>query len=223
MKRPQQKTPKPPAEGVPSKRQHASDQKRSAILAAALEVFAAEGFAAARLDDVAARAGVAKGTIYLFFEDKEDLFEQLLVSSISPVLAQVDAMTSSIDMSLDDVLALIYHHFRKEVLETKRREVVRLVLTEGRRFPRIAEAYHREVVSKGVAMIRKLAAKAHARGELPHRHLERFPHLVVAPMLLSLAWDGLFSSFETLDVDGLLKAHRSVLLADNGNPKPRKA
>lgn len=204
------------------KRQGASEKKRQAILAAALEVFAAEGFAAARLDDVAARAGVAKGTIYLFFDDKEHLFEQLLVNAITPVLAEVEAVISASDMPLDDVLAMIFHHFRREVLETERREVVRLVLSEGRRFPRIAEAYHREVISKGLAMIRRLAAKAHARGELSSDAIERFPHLVVAPLLLALLWDGLFSRFDTLDVEGLMATHRATLLAGQVTAKPRK-
>lgn len=213
------KAKQPPAK----RREQASRQRREAILAAALEVFASDGFAAARLDDVAAKAGVAKGTIYLFFEDKEHLFEQILISAITPVLAQVEALASAPAISLDSVLAKMFAYFRKEVLATHRREVMRLVLSEGRRFPRIAEAYHREVVSKGLAIVRRIARKAHERGELEHHDLERFPHLVFAPLLLAVIWDGLFSRLEPLDVEGLLAAHRSMLLADCARHPPRKA
>lgn len=203
------------------RRQQASEQRREAILAAALEVFASDGFAAARLDDVAAKAGVAKGTIYLFFEDKEHLFEQILISAITPVLAQVEALASAPAMSLDEVLAAMFAYFRKEVLGTRRREVIRLVLSEGRRFPRIVEAYHREVVSKGLAIVTKIARRAHERGELAHRDLVRFPHLVFAPLLLAVIWDSLFSRLEPLDVEGLLTTHRS-LLAGDARAFPRK-
>ena len=205
--------PSPARKGSPNRRRQASEQRREAILRAALETFAAEGFAAARLDDIAAKAGVAKGTIYLFFDDKEHLFEQMLVSAIAPVLTQIEALANTPAKRLDDILAAIFAFFREQVLATDRREVMRLVLSEGRRFPRIAEAYHREVVSKGLEIIRQLAKAAHQRGELSDDELVRFPHLVFAPLLLAVVWDGLFWAREPLDVEGLLSAHRSVLLA----------
>lgn len=210
----------PATAGAPTagRRQHASEQRREAILAAALEVFASDGFAAARLDDVAAKAGVAKGTIYLFFEDKEHLFEQLLISAITPVLTQVETLANAPALPLDDLLAAMFAYFRTEVLATPRREVMRLVLSEGRRFPRIAETYHREVVSKGLAIVRRIAKRAHERGELAHPDVVRFPHLVFAPLLLTVIWDGLFSHLEPLDVEGLLATHRSLLLAGRVDP-----
>lgn len=206
-----------------NRRQEASRKRREAILAAALEVFAAEGFAAARLDDVAEKAGVAKGTIYLFFKDKDELFEQLLVSAITPVLTQIEAMSQVSEQPLDSVLAAIFGHFRREILETNRREIIRLVVSEGRRFPKIAEIYHRQVVAKGTAIIRRLAKKARERGELSHDGLERFPHLVVAPLLMAVLWDGLFSKFEPLDVDALLATHREILLSGKPRRQNRKA
>jgi AcrR family transcriptional regulator len=122
------------ASALPKRRQQASEQRRQAILNAALDVFATEGFAAARLEDVAAKACVAKGTIYLFFEDKEDLFEQLLISAVAPVLTKVETLATEPLMPLNDMLAALFAFFRAEVLDTKRREVIWLVLTEGQRF-----------------------------------------------------------------------------------------
>jgi AcrR family transcriptional regulator len=194
------------------RRQQASEERKLAILRAGLEVFAARGFAAARLEDVAEKAGVAKGTIYLFFHDKEDLFEQIVLGAIRPVLVMIAKAAAAADTPTDVILERLFDLFRAEVLGTWRQQVLRLVITEGARFPRIAEFYHREVIVKGLAIIRRLAQRALARGELQSDSIARFPQLVFAPLLLALIWEGLFSAIEPLDVQGLLTAHRKLLL-----------
>jgi len=194
-----------------NKRQEAAVQRRQAILDAALEIFAEDGFAATRLDDVAEKAGVAKGTIYLSFKDKEDLFEQLLISAVAPVFDKMEALTAEPELSLDRLLQGIFALFRTQVLGTPRQDVIRLVITEGRRFPRIAKIYHREVISKGSEIVRRVARAAYGRGELSSDELARFPQLVFAPMLLATIWENVFSRIEPLDVEGLLAAHRQVL------------
>ena len=201
-----------------SRRQEASDQRRQAVLDAGLTEFAARGFAAARLDDVAQKAGVAKGTIYLFFKDKEDLFEQIVIGAAAPVLNHVKDLASRVDIPADVVLSSIFELFRREILGTQRREIIRLVLTEGQRFPRIAEFYHREVIAKAMALLRQLAQRARARGELPTDVIERFPQLVMAPLLLALLWDGLFSALEPLDIEGMLRAHHDLLTGRRSDP-----
>jgi AcrR family transcriptional regulator len=207
-----------------TKRNEASQQRRQAILDAALDVFAADGFAAARLEDVAAKAGVAKGTIYLSFKDKEDLFEQIFIGALVPVLQRIETIAAEPSLSFDATLALLYEFFETEVLETKRREIIRLVLTEGQRFPRIAETYHREVISKGLKLLERIARNAHEQGALTSSDLIRFPHLVFSPLLLALLWNSLFSKYQTLDVHGLLEAHRRLLVADGGaRPRERRA
>ena len=195
------------------RRQQASEQRKLAILRAGLQVFAEKGFAAARLEDVAEKAGVGKGTIYLFFRDKEDLFEQIVLGAVSPVLALVGAVAADPEAPTDVILGRLFDLFRAEVLGTWRHQVVRLVISEGPRFPAIAEFYHREVISKGLGIIRNLAQRALARGELKSAALTRFPQLAFAPLLLALIWEGLFSTIEPLDVDGLLAAHRELLFA----------
>ena len=201
-----------------TRRQEASFQRRQAILDAAIAAFSADGFAATRLDDIAVRAGVAKGTIYLFFKDKDDLFEQVLLRAAMPVLEKVDQLASAPAMPLDTVLAKLFRLFRTEILETERREIIRLVIVEGRRFPRIARLYHREVVSKGIAIVSRIARNAHARGELASDDLARFPQLVFAPLVMAIVWDMLFSQIQPLDAKGLLAAHRRVIV---GKPQLR--
>ena len=198
---------------VSGKRRQASEARRQAILDAALDVFVSEGFAAARLDDIVTRAGVAKGTIYLFFDDKQDLFEQVVLGAIGPVLASLALVADQPTLPFDALLAAMFEVFQREILSTKRSAIPRLVMTEAPRFPRIAEFYHREVISKGIELVRRIARRAHERGELPSDALVRFPQLLFGPMLISVLWEGLFSRFEALDVAGMLAAHRELLLA----------
>ena len=185
--------------------------RRQQILDAALDVFAQQGFAQARLDDVAARAGIAKGTIYLHFADKEDLFRNLVIVAASPVLERLE-MIAQQDPPIAMVLDGLFEMFRTQVVGTRRKEILRLVLTEGTRFPEIAALYHREVISRGLPLLRHMLTRAAERGELSSDAAARFPHLVAAPLIAALMWDGLFSRFEPLDVAGLLAAHRDLLL-----------
>jgi AcrR family transcriptional regulator len=196
------------------------EARRQAILAAALAVFTAEGFAAAKLDHVAERAGVAKGTIYLHFKDKQDLFEQMVREAVSPVIARLEALAQLPDMPVDMILQGMFNLFRTEVLGTQRKDLLRLVLTEGPRFPAIAEFYHREVVSRGLKLMSELLQRAKANGELSADGLARFPQLVVAPLLLAVVWDGLFAAIEPLDVKELLDVYRELLLRTQGGERP---
>ncbi len=195
-------------------------ERRQAILDAALTVFAERGFEAARLDDVAARAGVAKGTLYLYFKDKEALFEDLLRGAVSPILEGVTALAEAPDMPFAQALDTLYAFFEREVLGTDRKLLLRLVLTEGPRFPRIAEAHYRTVVSRMLPLIQKIAARAQARGELRSDAVVRFPQLVAEPIVTTIIWDALFAKIAPLDVAGFLRAHRDMLVAEPERRSP---
>ena len=193
------------------------EARRQAILEAALDVFAAEGFAAAKLDDVAEKAGVAKGTIYLHFKDKQDLFEQMVREAVFPVIARLEELAKLPDLPAELALRAMFEVFRTQVLATRRKDLLRLILTEGPRFPAIAAFYHREVVARGLALMGELLNRARANGELSAEGLARFPQLVVAPLILAVVWDGLFAAIEPLDVEGLLAVHRELLLRGAGS------
>ncbi|HZT48381.1 MAG TPA: TetR/AcrR family transcriptional regulator [Hyphomicrobiaceae bacterium] len=188
-----------------------AEARRQAILAAALSVFAERGFEAARLDDVAARAGVAKGTLYLYFRDKEALFEALVQNAVSPLLAEMSRLAGAPEVSPAQALEAFFALFQREVLGTERKLLLRLIITEGPRFPAIAELYYREVVSRGLTLMRGLAARAAADGTFATDAPARFPQLVIAPLLVALVWDSLFANIDPLDVGGLIEAHRQVL------------
>jgi AcrR family transcriptional regulator len=193
-----------------------AEVRRQAILDAALTVFAARGYEAARLDDVAAQAGVAKGTLYLYFKDKQALFEELVRGAVEPIMARVGSAALAPDHTASQVIDMFFQLFQRDVLDTKRKLLLRLIIAEGPRFPAIAAFYHREVVARGMALMRKLASEAVARGEFSSDAAARYPQLIVAPLLLAVIWDGLFAKIEPLDVAGLLRAHRDLLSAGAG-------
>jgi AcrR family transcriptional regulator len=191
-------------------------ERREAILAAALDEFSSQGFAAARLEDVAKRAGVAKGTIYLYFRDKEALFQELIRAMLTPVVGSVEALRDA-DVPLHALSDRMVDLFVREIFSTKRGEVIRLMIAEGRRFPKLAEFYYREVLSRIFAAMRTLLERAAARGEVSPA-LAQFPQLLAAPGLVAVIWTGLFERYEPLDVRGMLKAYFSILFGAGSRP-----
>jgi AcrR family transcriptional regulator len=194
-----------------SSRAQKSTARREAILTAALDEFSARGFAAARLEDVARRAAVAKGTIYLHFASKEALFQELVRTMLGPLVATLDQLRAT-DLPMRTALERFGDLFVTGIYGTRRRDVVHLVISEGARFPKLAEFYYREVVERGMAAMRALLERAIARGEIRHRGLAHFPQLVVAPGLLAIIWRGLFDRFAPLDAAAMMRAHIDILL-----------
>jgi AcrR family transcriptional regulator len=186
-----------------------SRARRATILAAALDEFSARGFEAARLDDVAKCAGVAKGTIYLYFRDKESLFQELIRDLLTPIVGSIEAMGRA-DVPIAALADTIVDMFVREVYETRRKDVIRLMIAEGRRFPKLAEFYYREVLSRIIAAMRALLKRAAARGEVP-AELVDFPQLIAAPGLVAIIWNGLFERYEPLDVRAMMTAHMALL------------
>jgi AcrR family transcriptional regulator len=193
------------------------NQRRAAILSAALEEFATRGFAATRLDDVARRADVAKGTIYLYFRDKESLFQELVRTMLSPLVGAIAAAPLG-DLPIRAVVEMIFDVFVNEIYATRRKDVIRLILAEGPRFPKLAEFYYREVIGRVLPVIRARLALAVERGELAHDALARFPQLLVAPALLAVLWSGLFGRFAPLDARELMRAHLDLLFGKENGP-----
>jgi AcrR family transcriptional regulator len=184
--------------------------RREAILAAGLDEFAARGFAATRLDDVAKRAGVAKGTIYLHFRDKEALFQEIVRAEISPIISIIEH-APDLPIPARVLIEQLLHKFVSEVLGTRRRDIIRLMITEGPRFPALAEFYYHEVVGRAVPAIRMVMRRAAERGELPNDALARFPQLLVAPALMTIIWNSLFDKIDPLDAQALMRAHLDLI------------
>ena len=189
------------------------EKRRAAILDAALEEFAARGFAATRLDDVARRARIAKGTIYLYFRDKESLFQELVRTMLSPLVGTIAAAPLS-EVPIRAVAEMIVDVFVREIYGTRRKDVIRLIISEGPRFPKLAEIYYREVIARVLPVIRARLTLAVERGELSSDALARFPQLLVAPALVAIIWNGLFGRLAPLDIRELMRAHLELLFGE---------
>jgi AcrR family transcriptional regulator len=202
----------PPARRPRARGEAAREQKRAAILGAALEVFAERGYADTRLEDVARKAGVAKGTIYLYVPSKEALFEQLVRAGLGSRLALAEERVAGLDISAEEALRLLFTTLRTEVLETRRHAIARIVLAEAGRFPDLADFYYREVVTRGMAVIRGIAERGMATGEFASDALVRFPQLAIAPALVALVWTSLFQRKAPLDAEAMLETHLQILM-----------
>ena len=188
-------------------------ERRAAIVEAGLEEFVASGFTATRLDDVAKRAGVAKGTIYLHFTDKEALFEELVRTAIVPLIGRLTTPPSP-SGSIRDALEGFAKNFIQEVATTRRGDIIRLIVAEGPRFPAIADFYYREVVSRGLAAMRALIEIGVARGEIRSLELARFPQIVVAPAIIAVIWKSLFDRHSPLDANEMLRVHLDLIFGE---------
>ncbi len=189
--------------------------RREAILGAAFEEFSSRGFEAARLDDVAKRAGVAKGTIYLYFADKETLFQELVRSMLTPLIGHFETL-AAIDVPFPVLAERLVDVVSHELIASRRKDIIRLIISEGTRFPAIADFYYREVLSRVFAALQQILQRAVDRGELRHRGLVAFPQLLAAPVLVGILWTSLFEKHAPLDVRAMLQAHLDILLDRDG-------
>jgi AcrR family transcriptional regulator len=196
-----------------SNRVERAAERRAAIVEAALDEFIARGFAATRLDDVAKRAGVAKGTIYLHFKDKEALFEELVRTAIVPLVARLEPPSPPAG-SVREALERFALTFIQEVATTRRGDIVRLIVAEGPRFPAIADFYYREVVSRGLAAMSGLLKLGIARGEVRLPALADYPQIVVAPAIVSVIWKSLFERHAPLDALAMLRVHLDLIFGE---------
>jgi AcrR family transcriptional regulator len=211
------KAPKPtlkaPSSKPPSSRVQRAADRRQAIIEAALDEFIARGYAATRLDDVAQRAGVAKGTIYLHFKDKEALFQELVRTALVPLIGRLAAPPPE-GGSIRAAFENFVETFVREVVTTRRGDIIRLVLAEGPRFPDIADFYYREVVSRGLAGMRALIELGITSGEIRQRGLKDFPQIVVAPAMVAVIWQGLFGRHAPLDATAMLRVHLDMIFGE---------
>lgn len=199
----------------PSKRAVGATERRAAIIAAGLDEFTAKGFAATRLDDVAKRAGVAKGTIYLHFKDKEALFQELVRTALGPLIVRIsNPQIGEGAGSARAAIELLAETFARDVIGTKRADIVRMIISEGTRFPQLADFYYREVITHGIAGMRKLIEYGIARGEIRNPALAEFPQLLVGPLVVAVIWQGLFGKQAPLDIAAMLRVHLDLIFSE---------
>ncbi|WP_245454085.1 TetR/AcrR family transcriptional regulator [Aquabacter cavernae] len=205
-----------PRRARPAKDEAERAERRAQILAAALDAFAREGYGATRLEDVARAAGVAKGTLYLYFPHKQALFEAIVKERISPVLLDVGALLAQFPGDTRALCTLMAEMLISRIIEGPGQAILRLMIAEGPRFPDLAAFHHGEVVSRGLDLVRAVMARGLARGDITSDAAVRFPQLVFAPAMTSVVWNALFGHLSPLDVRAFVTTYLDVLLRGLG-------
>ncbi|WP_091740878.1 TetR/AcrR family transcriptional regulator [Phenylobacterium immobile] len=190
-----------------NKREQMALARRQAVLEAAIEAFIAKGFAAARIEDVAARAGVAKGTVYLGFRDKAELFAEAIRAEMGPLAQTIGAMIDDAQIPPRTAVESVMLAMARQAMTTRKGDVVRLILAETIRFPELTQFYRDEVVVPTAAKLVALMRRAADRGELRVAETAQFPQLLIAPVLLSALARDLLPTTASVDLPAMIKAH----------------
>lgn len=198
------------------------------ILDAALECFAAKGFTATRMDDVAARAGVTKGTVYLYFKTKEDLFKELVRARLVPNIAALETAAVGAASSAE-LLDRLFHVWTERLLPSKVSVLPKLIIAEAGNFPELAAFYLKEAIHRGLGLLRGLVKRGVETGEFRPVDADHVVYCIIAPLLFSLLWRHSFEPHDAkpLDVAALRTAHLDLLLhgllRSEDPTKPRSA
>jgi AcrR family transcriptional regulator len=202
-----------PIESIPSARWRRRKTARPVeILAAALASFAERGYAATRLDDVAARAGVTKGTLYLYFRNKEELFKAVVRQELLPTIELAEAMVANATVpSL--VLIEQFVGLFSQIIRSSLSAIPKLVLTEAGNFPDLARFYLEEVVDRGMSLLRSILERGVEAGELRPVDTQSTVMCVIAPLLVAALWRHSFERHagRPLDIDALCRTHLDLL------------
>jgi AcrR family transcriptional regulator len=192
--------------------QRRKEDRPAEITEAALAAFAEKGYAATRVDEVARRAGVSKGLLYLYFKTKEDLFKAVIRSFLSP---RIDALISNIeqtDLSATEFIRGPFLTFAKSLPASPARILVRLMIAEGPKHPDLVEWYWENVVSRALKALRTLIERGVDSGEFRESALNEFPQLLITPVFFSMIFTIVFRKQMNLDTDRFIEAHMEMVL-----------
>ena len=171
------------------------------LLAAALDLFVERGFASTRLEDVAKRAGVSKGTLYLYFENKDELFKAVVRNSIVPVIGAAEVSIAADESCSAALLRSVILSWWERIGATKASGIIKLVTAEANNFPELACFYQDEVINRGTKMISSLLTRAVERGEFRPMNVTVMTQVLVAPMLALISWKHSVGPCERTELD----------------------
>ncbi len=168
--------------------QRRKDARPAELLTAALEVFTERGFAGARLDDIASRAGVSKGTLYLYYANKEELFKATVREHVLPSVAAAEGLARTEGVSATQLLEWLLRGWFERLGDDKVSAIPKLIISEARNFPELARFYDTEVVSRFRQAHRMILERGVATGEFRALPIEEAMMIMAAPMMLMTMW-----------------------------------
>jgi len=197
----------------PETRRRRKAERPQEILEAAFLEFSRNGYAMTTLDQIAERAGVTKGTIYVYFENKEHLFISVVHEAMKATLDTIQDMFERHEGSTADLLraqfSFIYEHI---VEDQRRREVARMLIAEASRFPALADRYHEEIQRPCLEMLKQAIQRGMDRGEIRGSAVTDCPLVIIAPIALVDVWMMMFDDRHPLDLKAYFDAHVELVL-----------
>jgi TetR/AcrR family transcriptional regulator len=178
----------PITDEVQAKRARRKEARPGELLAAALDLFVDKGFAATRAEEVAARAGVSKGTLFLYFQSKEELFKAVVRETLAGRFEVWTAEINGFDGSTSDMLRYAMSEWWKHLGATKASGISKLIMSEARNFPELAEFYHQEVIVPGQKLIEIILQRGIDSGEFTVPDMRYAVLGVMAPMVFLINW-----------------------------------
>lgn len=208
--------------GEPKFRRRKADRPAE-IVQAALAVFAEKGFAAAKLDEIAARAGVSKGALYLYFETKEDLFRAVVTQGVAPNLAPAKALAAAHPGPFPDLVRTLAGRIAQIVQETEVGGVAKMVIGEARNFPELARVWHDELAGEALATVAGAIAAAQDRGEVRPGDPRVYAVQLIAPLLVGVLWRETFVPVgaPAFDIAAIMRQHVETMLRGMLAEEPR--
>jgi AcrR family transcriptional regulator len=199
---------------APSPRRRRKDARPAELLDAALDTFREKGFAATRMEDIAARAGVSKGTIYLYYPSKEAVFEALVRANLVPRIERIQTLMATAQGSATERLHMIIAAFAQVAGDARLVALPKLVLAEAGNFPDLARFYRHEVIGPGLALVAGILRGGMEKGEFRALDPEVTARLFMAPMILAALWRTTFAPIEDapLPPETLLRQHLDLFL-----------
>lgn len=195
-----------------SKRALQKEMRRNEIIEAGLQEFTAQGFSNTRLEDVAERAGIGKGTIYLYFESKESLFEEVIRTSLFPARDEAEDLVEGFVGSAEELLTLHTQRMYTISVNEKIPELLAMVIGEGNRFPQLSDFFFKEMVGRNRELMRSIIKRGIASGEFKETGIEDYTQILIAPVLVSALWKLQFDAHAPLDMNTFAKIHIEFIL-----------
>ncbi len=202
----------PPPAALPQRRRR-KEARPSEIVAAALQVFAEKGFGEAKMEEVARRAGVSKGTVFVYFPTKQDLFRAVAQTVLTENFARLQVATPPVDRPLTELVPLLLNTAAM-VGSSPITAVIRMLIAEARTFPDLAQVWHDEVVAKMLGFLTAAIEAAQARGEVRAGDARLYALSIIGPMVMSFVFREVFGRTDARlpDLGALAAQHAQTVL-----------
>jgi AcrR family transcriptional regulator len=204
------------------KRRRRKDARPQELLEAAFGVFVEKGFADARLEDIAARAGVSKGTVYLYFDSKDAVFKEMVGRVADAKLEMVAHLVEGHQGSFAALLRQLAGLMAAQISQAPLLHFPRLIIGESQRFPELAAFYLETAISRARKILMRIIERGQEAGEFRAMPVRHAAHLFISPLLFVPIYKSVFEAHDTqgFDVDGHVAAHLDIFLRGLCNSEP---